>query len=168
MSWILFSNISSGINFKLFHASELIIVEIFLQESILMYLMHLRWILVKYVYRNQFLTYFMHLNWIFLKYAFTSRFGAILCIWAAYSWNMLPGIDLELFYTPELNIAEIFFQESILNYFMHLHFGSAGTVYRASNNQGPHRYGITKSPTESTEQPPTKVPTDMRSKSLTE
>ena len=115
--------------------------------------MHLRWILVKYAYRNQFLTYFMHLSLIFLKYASTSRFGAILCIWTEYSWNMLPGIDLELFYAPELNIAEIFFQESILNYFMHLHLGSAGTVYRASNNQGPHRYGITKSHIQSSHQP---------------
>ena len=128
-----------GVDFRLFQASELNMAEICLQESILSYVMHLskyNWHMCPGVDFKLFheselnmaeirlqestLSYIMHLNWIWLKYASRSRIWAISCIWAEYCWNMPAGVDSKLFHAAELNMTEIWLQESILSHFMHL------------------------------------------------
>ena len=107
-------NMSAGINLNLFQASDLNITEICLQESILLYFIHLSWILLKYdsmshfkqfcaselniceiCLRESILSNFMHLTWILLIYAFRNQFQAILWIQAQYCWNMFLGINFK-------------------------------------------------------------------------
>jgi hypothetical protein len=53
----------SGINFKLFYASELSIIEICLQETILSYFMHSAELnIVEICLQESMLSYFMHLS----------------------------------------------------------------------------------------------------------
>ena len=55
-----------------------------------------------------------------LKYAFRNPFTSIVCIWTEYCWNIAPRVDSKLFYASELNSVEIWLQDSVLRYFIHL------------------------------------------------